>query len=196
MRVTLLGPQRQTETAQAAVDELLPTGAIATINAGWRERESETGEIDRVMGGRMRNLRLWQRWREVQDQDPEYAAAERRQRELLAEQQSLYGLRLQPAIAALSAVERRAEIPAVQQPAVADAVRAVQRLDAWHTEAVANIRAAFYATVRLGERPVVARHRAEVAELVADAAGFVIAGGHVGALLQAMHVFNLGPLLR
>ena len=56
MNVTLLGPQRRTVAARAAVRELMPDGPIATINAGWQERESETAELDDVLGGRMRNL--------------------------------------------------------------------------------------------------------------------------------------------
>ena len=39
MDVTLLGPQRRTAAARAAVRELMPDGPIAAVNAGWQERE-------------------------------------------------------------------------------------------------------------------------------------------------------------
>ena len=68
--------------ARAAVAELIPTGSIATINAGWREREAGDAELGEVLGGRMVNLRLYQRWSELITADAEYAAAERKLTEL------------------------------------------------------------------------------------------------------------------
>jgi len=196
VNVSVLGPQRQTDTARATVAELVPEGLVATISAGWREREGDAAELDDVLGGRMTNLRLWQRWREVIDTDIDYAAAERRLRGRISEQQALYGLRLGYALDAVRAVERRPEATGVRPSALDDAFGAVQRLDSWHLQAVAALRLEFYAETGLGERPAVARHRAEVADLVADAAGWVVTGGHVGALLQVLHVFDIGRLLR
>lgn len=40
----------------------MPDGAIATINAGWQERESDSVELADVLGGRMTNLQLYRRW--------------------------------------------------------------------------------------------------------------------------------------
>lgn len=194
MNITVLGPQRQTGTARAAVADLIPPGPVATINAGWREREDETAELDDVLGGRMRNLQLWRRWRQLQDDDPDYAAAERGLLRALAEQQLLYQLRLRHAVDALVAMDLHSELPAVQGPAQHDALACLRALDRWQLDRVAALRAAFFARVGIGERPSVARHRAEIASLVSDSAGFVVTGGHVGALLQCLHVFDLSSL--
>lgn len=146
----------------------------------------------------MRNLQLWRRWRAVLDDDPGYAVAERGMRERIAAQQEVYGVRLGFALDELRVVERwAAGVPATTSaPAAADALGSVRRLDQWHVERVAELRQDFYAEVGLGDRPQVQHHRAEVADLLADAAGVVLTGGHVGALLQALHVFNVAPLLR
>ena len=198
MAVTLLGPQRQTDTARVAVAELITDGPVATINAGWREREDDTAELGEVLGGRMLNLRLWRRWRAVLDTDPDYAVAERALRERISAQQEVYGIRLGFALDALRVVERwAAGVPAATSgPAAADALTTVRRLDEWHQSRVRELRQDFYAEVGLGERPVVQQHRTEVAEVLADAAGVVLTGGHVGALLQTLHVFDVAPLLR
>lgn len=196
MKVTLLGPQRKTATVRTAVAELMPQGPIATVNAGWEEREADTGELDAALGGRMRNLELYRRWQEMLEQDPDYAAIERVLTERLAEMQSLYSLRLGHAMDSVAALARRGEVPAVQYEAMLDAIRAVQALDNWHLTQVAEARATFYAKVRLGERELVQRHRAEVARAVSDVAGFVFTGGHVGVLLHVLHVFDLGRLLK
>src|SRR3712207_1170416 len=73
MDITLLGPQRRAAGARAAVSELIPDGPVATINAGWREREADTEELDGVLGGRMVNLELYRRWRQLTQDDPSYA---------------------------------------------------------------------------------------------------------------------------
>ena len=74
MDITLLGPQRRVAGARAAVAELIPNGPVATINAGWRERETDTDELDVVLGGRMVNLELYRRWQQLSDDDLEFAA--------------------------------------------------------------------------------------------------------------------------
>jgi hypothetical protein len=196
MNVTLLGPQRVATAARAAVRELMPDGPIATVNAGWQERESDDSELSDVLGGRMHNLALHRRWREVLDRDEEYATAERRLDDLLDELQALYVLRLQHAMAAIDAVGRRRELPAVQEEALADAISSVQALDAWHLKAVRETRGEFRAALRPGERGIIADHRAEVAAILDGCLGVVVAGGHVGVLLRTMRVFALDKIIK
>jgi hypothetical protein len=196
MDVTLLGPQRRVTAARAAVAELMPEGLIATINAGWQERETDSAELSDVLAGRMINLELYRRWQEVVADDEAYAAAERRLTLLLAEIQAVYAIRLNHLMAALESISRRKEIPAVQTAAMVDTFRALQELDRWHLGVVAETRAEFFEAVRLGERDNIALHRAEVAALVDQCSGMVFAGGHVGVLLHVLHVFELRRLIR
>ena len=196
MNVTLLGPQRRVTAARAAVAELMPSGQIATINAGWQERETDSAELSEVLGGRMLNLELYRRWQELTATDAEYAAAERRLTVLLAEIQAVYAIRLNHQMAAVEALGHRNEIPAVRDAAMADALRAVQDLDRWHLDVVAETRAEFFAAVRLGERDTVQSQRADVERLMADCVGMVFAGGHVGVLLHLLHLFNVTSLIR
>ena len=93
MRVTLLGPQRR-PTVDAVAASRYPEGPIATITAGWQERESDDAELGRLLGSRDVNLGLYRRWLEVTERDPLFAAGERRQAELLDELQASYLLRL------------------------------------------------------------------------------------------------------
>ena len=194
--MTLLGPQRRVTGARTAVAELIPEGPVATINAGWRERESDTAELDAVLGGRMLNLELYRRWQELAETDSGYAAAERRLTGHLEDLRGAYQLRLRHGIAAVRAVSQRVSTEPVRAVTVADAVRGVRALDAWHVERSAELRHAFYAEVGLGERASVVEHRQAVLRLVGDSAGLVIAGGHVGVLLHLLHIFGLAGMLR
>ena len=102
MRIILLGPQRR-PTVDAVVRSLDLDGPVATITAGWREREPDDRELGTLLGGRAVNLALYRRWLDVQDRDPEYAAADRELQRTLAERQDVYLLRLDYALRAVYA---------------------------------------------------------------------------------------------
>ena len=106
MRVILLGPQRR-PTVDAVVRSLDLDGPVATITAGWREREPDDRELGTLVGGRAVNLALYRRWLDVRDRDPEYAAADRELQRALAERQDVYLLRLDYALRAVYALQRR-----------------------------------------------------------------------------------------
>ena len=196
MNVTLLGPQRIATAARATVREILPDGPVAAVNAGWQERESDDAELGDVLGGRMRNLELHRRWRDVHERDHEYSVAERRLDDLLDELQALYVVRLQHAMAAIESVRRRRELPSVQEEALTDAIASVQALDAWHLRAVRETRGEFRAAFRPGERGPIAEHRAELKSIMDECGGLVVAGGHVGVLLRTMRVFALDKIIK
>ncbi len=197
MDVTVLGPQRRTTATRTAVAELIPTGTVATINAGWRERESADAELGEVLGGRMVNLRLYQRWQDLMAADPEYAAAERRP---------------DRAVGGAAGGVRAAGVPRGGGPRTRSTVGTRCRpsgprpwptgsglcatLDTWHLAEVAASRQQFYAATPIGERESVRAHRRELAELVDDSSGLVITGGHVGVLLHLLHVFGLVAMIK
>jgi hypothetical protein len=195
VRVTLLGPQRR-PTLDTVAAALYPEGPIATITAGWQEREPDDGELGQLLGARDVNLRLYRRWLDVQDRDPEFALSERRLAAVLDELQDLYLLRLDPALRAVSAVQRRSGSQRLRASVLAEAIGAVQELDAAHLRRVGAVRGEFYQRLRPHDRPVIAGHRAEVAGLLGDAAVAVVAGGHVGVLADALHLFNIAASLR
>ena len=201
MRVILLGPQRR-PTLDAVVRSLHLDGAgpggaglggpVATITAGWQDRESDDGELSALLGGRDVNLGLYRRWLEVAELDPAYAAAERRLADELAELQDIYLLRLDHALRAVYALQRRSG-DQLRAQAVDEAVAAVRELDAAHLRRVNQARGEFFADLRPHDRPVIARQRALVAEILGEAAALVVAGGHVGVLADVLHLFNVAP---
>lgn len=190
MRVILLGPQRR-PTVGGVARSAFPDGPVATITAGWAEREADDGELSALLGGRDVNLRLHRRWLDVQDRDPEFAADERRLRAVLAELQDIYLLRLDFALQAVYALQRRESGDGLAADGVAEAVAAVRELDAAHLRRVNAARGEFFERLRPHDRPVIAEHRAAVAGTIGDAAAVVVAGGHVGVLADVLHLFNV-----
>ena len=195
MRVILLGPQRR-PTVDTAL-RLLGTldGPAATVTAGWQEREADDGELSRALGSRDVNLGLYRRWLDVQERDPQYAAGERRLSAILAELQDLYLLRLDHALQAVYALQRRESRDRLRSQAVSDAVAAVRELDAAHLRRVNEARLDFFDRLPPHDRPAIAEHRAAVAALLAQASGLVLTGGQVGVLADVLHLFNVAAAL-
>ncbi len=198
MRAVLLGPQRR-PTVDAVVRSLSLAGPFATVTAGWQERESDDAELNALLGGRGVGLGLYRRWLDVQERDPEYAAAERAVAGVLAELQDLYLLRLDYALQAVYALQRRAAGGAAGSAAgeaVAEAVAAVRELDAAQLHRVNEVRGEFFGRMRPHDRPAIAGHRAAVAGVLGSAAALIVAGGHVGVLAEVLHLFNVAADLR
>ncbi|HYB16468.1 MAG TPA: hypothetical protein VEF71_13495 [Streptosporangiaceae bacterium] len=199
MNAILLGPQRR-PTVGAVVRSLGLEGPFATVTAGWQEREADDGELGALLGGRDANLGLYRRWLDVQDRDPEYAAAERRLAGTLAELQDIYLLRLDYALRAVYALQRRSPGDGLAAgsagQAAAEAVAAVRELDAAHLHRVNEVRGEFFGRWQPHDRPAIAGHRAAVAAALADSAALIMAGGHVGVLADVLHLFNVAAVLR
>jgi hypothetical protein len=197
VRVILLGPQRR-PTVDAVARSLGlpgPGNQVATITAGWQEREPDDQELSTLLGARAVNLSLYRRWLDVQDRDPQYAAAERELAGTLAELQDFYLLRLDYALQAVYAVQRRSG-PAPGGEALAEAVAAVRELDAAHLRRVDNVRGEFFQRLPPHDRPVIAGHRAAVQGILGEAGALVITGGHVGVLAAVLHLFNVAAAIR
>ena len=187
MKITVLGPQRRPTLATVSGD-LDPARPVATVTAGWQDREPDDGELDGLLGGRSANLRLHARWHDVLVADPDYAAAERDYLAVRREQRELYLIALDGVLRGLHESER-VGVDAVHRAARADAEAVVRLVDEQHLTRVREARTAFEATVQVGGRDAVARHRAEVGEVLAAASALVVAGGHVGVLLHLLRLF-------
>jgi hypothetical protein len=194
VRILLLGPQRR-PTLEGVARSLGLSGPVATVTAGWREREPDDAELSRVLDGRDVNLRLYRRWLDVRDRVPEYAAGAGRLDGVLAELQELYLTRLDYALRTVYALQHREPDDGLRSEALSEAVAVVRELDATHLRRVNEARLEFFDRLRPHDRPVIAEHRAAVSEVLADAAALVIAGGHVGALAEVLHLFNVAAAL-
>jgi len=154
VRAFVLGPQRR-PTLGPVVGALDLAAPVATVTAGWEEREPDDAELDALLGGRSRNLRLHARWQDVLARDPAYADAERQYRAALREHRALYQLRLDAALRGLREVTRYDGEDAVRSAARTDAEAVVRLVDEQHLARVREARAYFEDTWRPGERDAV-----------------------------------------
>ena len=187
----LLGPQRFNPTLGAAVRSLGLEGTIATVTAGWQEREAEDDELRDHLSGRTINLLLHARGEEVFERDPVLASAHKERQARLRQLQVLYRMRLTHAVDSARELMQREGEPELLGPAVSDAIETIRRLDAHHLERIRAVDAEFDATWRPLDRPAIARERSQIASILERAQAIALAGGHVAVLLNRLRLFGL-----
>ena len=166
---------------------------MATVTAGWQDREPADHELDEVMDGRSRNLGLYGRLSDVLTHDEHFAAQALAHRDAMDELAGIYSLRLQRALDTVYAVGRRPAREDVADAAFADAVREVRDIDAWYLGVVDSLYGELEESAPPERSELVARHRHEVGELLSDASVLAVAGGHVGILVRCLRLFAVVP---
>ena len=162
VQVTLLGPQRR-PTVNQVVGALDLDGPLATVTAGWLERESDDAELSGLLDRPNANLGLYGRWRDVQERDRDYALAEREHGAVLHELRLAHLVQLESALEVLYAIHRRSvQRPRVHAAALADAEAVVRLIDEAHLGRVREAHADFAAARGPQARPWDAEHRAQV----------------------------------
>lgn len=193
MRTVLLGPQRFHTTAGGVIRTVAPEGAVATVTAGWQDRENDIGELDATLEGRGRHLRLYGRLIDVLDSDRQFAEAALAHRDAMDELAETYSLRLQRALDSVYTVQRRPVQTQVAASAEADGIRVVQSIDQWYLDAVDQLHGELQAAAPPEESEPIQRHRAEVAQIVGQVSAIAIAGGHVAQLVRCLKLFEVNP---
>lgn len=190
-RLTLLGPQRR-PTVGAVLPDLPGEVPLATVTAGWQEREPDDRELDQLLEGRSANLSLFGRWLDVTERDPEFAAAAANHRALLSDLRQLHLVRLEAAIAVLQNIRGRSgDSPAAIEAAIADAEDAIRLIDDRQAQRIHDADIEFEAAFAPLEREVLREHIEGVHRVLEQACALFIAGGHVGVLLRLLKMFKV-----
>ena len=193
MTTVLLGPQRCRQTAGPIADSLAPDGPVATVTAGWRDRESDDAELDAVLGGRTRNLELFTRLGHVIRHDRTFAAAATSYYRSVDEANSLYNSRLQHATDALYATMRRSVRADLKDSALRAGLQAVRDIDSWYLWLIDELMEELRTEGDVDGSEIIGKHRGEVAEILGGSVLLAIAGGHVSFLGRCLRLFDVAP---
>jgi len=193
--VVLLGAQRFNPSLGAAVAELGIKGRIATITAGWQEREADDDDLDEHLGGRAVNLMLHERGEDVFRRDPELLAAHRERQETLRHRQEFYRIRLDHELEAQHVIRQVSAPDAILADEASASIDAIRDLDNWHLDKCAAVRSAFEETMAPASRPAVAEHIKQLRGIVSECDAIAIGGGHVATLLNRLVLFRIADLV-
>jgi len=195
--IVLLGPQRLEPMLSQTLDALGQPGAlVATITAGWEEREAEDEELAGHLGGRTVPLQIFRRYETVLAEDAGLRAAVQSYDRDLDRIRGNYRLRLGYALDAARALLGMPDDSPHLAFDRAAAIEDVRRLDSELLTRVAAQRAEFTSRWHVDSHPSVRHQRDEVRRLLENCPVVAIAGGHVGMLLRAVRLFDLASLLR
>ena len=190
-RVVVLGPQRHVVTVTEELKLLGLSGRIATITAGWQEREAEDDELSAALGNRSVNLRLHARTDDVFAQDRQLFSAHRRRQDNLRQLQDIYRMRLDHLMASATMLMSRAGPAELIEPEREDTIEQLRALDAHHLRRIRDVHEAFEQEELPGERRALAQHRAEVHGILEECDAVAIAGGHVSTLIGRMRLLDV-----
>jgi hypothetical protein len=141
--VVLLGAQRFDPTLRDAVDELGIKGKIATITAGWQEREDDDDDLTEHLDGRDVNLLLHARAEKVFREDEAFLEAHRERQALLRLRQDFYRVRLEHALDAAHVVQNRSAPEEILEDEARTSIEAIRNVDALHLDRCARDRQEF-----------------------------------------------------
>jgi hypothetical protein len=189
----LLGPQHAQPSIAGVLRGLQLSGPVALITAGLQERESEASAIPEL-GVPAINLTLHARGDEAFSKDPELAAAYKARQTRLRLMQDFYRTRLDHASAAARSISVRHVDEALLAEESEVSMSVIRRLDADHLERCHKVNAEFAARWQPHTRPHVARHRGELAAILARTSAVIIAGGHIAVLLNRLRMFDVAGL--
>lgn len=189
--VVLLGPQGTAPTIGAALADAGVRGKVALVRAGYQEREAEDEAMIATLGLPAVNLALHRRSVEVFRGDGPFTEAYQARQHRLRHIQSFYRVRLDKIEDAARNVSVRYVEPELLLEEEKVSVDQFRHLDADHVERCDAVRTAFDKQWNPGSRPLIAKHRAEIKELLAGCDVLVIAGGHVASLVNRLALFDV-----
>ena len=195
--MTLLGPQRLTPTlpdvVRAAGIDLHSSSCapMATITAGWQEREDDDRDLVDALLGNTVNLRLYARAADIFDRDTELAAAHGERGRRLRDLQSLYELRLGHAMDAVYELARRRATGRSSTTRSAPPSTPCVPSTNGCSIAAARCVGEFVERWRPAERDVVAAPPRRGGAILGESCGLAIAGGQVPTLLNRIHLLGV-----
>jgi hypothetical protein len=164
---------------------------MATITAGWQEREDDDRDLVDALLGKTVNLRLYARANDIFERDTELAAAHGERGRRLRDLQNLYELRLAHAMDAVYELVRHPSGGQAVDDEVGSALDAVRVLDQHLLDRSGEVVDEFVEHWRPAERDVVAAHRADVATILGESCALAVAGGQVPTLLNRIHLLGV-----
>jgi hypothetical protein len=194
--IVLLGAQRFEPTLGAAAAAIGIAGKIATVTAGWQERELEDQELHEHLHQNTVNLRLYERADRVFKADKELQQAHRARQERMRLKQDFYRIRLEHELDAAHVIEQRKAPPDILEEERVASIAAIRELDDYHLGICGRERQEWHETWKPLERPAVKAEREQIEAALEGTAAVAIAGGHVATLLNRLELFGMGELLR
>lgn len=192
----LLGPQRLAPTVGEELDNLGVGGPVATITAGWQEREAEDQELEQALKVKTYNLHLYARCEEIFRDDRTLFREHRQKQDRLRHLQDLYRIRLEYTLGAARKLQEVRLPTDLVKLHFDSAVAAIRALDEEHLQLTSAVQREFEDRIQPWTRPHLAKQIREVLDILSGCTAVAIAGGNVVTLLNRLRLFHIADQLR
>ena len=189
--IALLGPQGTTPDVGTVISDLGIQGPVAIVRAGYQERESDEDAQTTALGVPAVNLTLHARGNDVFKTATEFASAYQARQQRLRHMQGFYRTRLDATEEAAKKISVRYVEPELLEQEEKVSVDQFRHMDNDHVERCVAVKAAFDKQWPAESVASLAKHRAEVRDLMATTNALVIMGGHVASLLNRLQLFDV-----
>lgn len=190
-QLTLLGPQSDYGSLKVALARKQIDGPVALITAGWETDEHEDQELKQAIGLPTTNLRLFARTEQLFKDDPELIQTLRNRQDELRHLRNAYNDRLDYLLEAARQIIRKQEDLIDLDSERESAIEMVRQLDRQYFVRTSQIIDHYEEILQTGTRPLVATHRAEIAEILGNCQAILISGGHVAIILNRLKIFGV-----
>jgi hypothetical protein len=187
----LLGEQREKPRLQQALERWKISGPVGLIAAGWEEDEFEDEWIRSALQNQVVNSQLYELADRMFAEDPEVLVLLRSRQDRLRELREINQVQVDRMCRVIRELMRRTtQSPAVQE-ALELTARQIREADEQHLQRVNSVLQEFDQRIAPLNRPAVLTYRERVLERLQGCEALLLAGGHVGVLLNRLELSRL-----
>ncbi len=191
----LLGEQREAPRLQQALERWNISGPVGLISAGWEEDEFDDEWVRSAVKNEIVNSQLYELADLMFADDPEVLALLRGRQDRLREFREINQVQVDRQCRVIRELMRRPTQSIAVQEAVELTARQIREADEQHLQRVDSVLHEFEQRIAPLNRPAVLTYRERVLERLGGCQALMIAGGHVGVLLNRLELSGLVSLL-
>ena len=189
--LVLLGQQRESPRLQKFIERCGVTGPVALISAGWEEDEEDDQWVRDAVDVPVVNSRLYTLADELFRQDPEVLAMLRERQDRLRALRDVNELQLEHSGAVARELWRRLDCNAAAVGAWHQTLGQIQDIDTRYLKAVSAVIKEYDRRIAPQQRRSVLEYRRAVLDRLRGCQALLLAGGHVGVLLNRLNLCRL-----
>ena len=191
-RIHILGPQSPNPNLAKIISDVVETGPLAVINAGWRHDEDDLNALARDLKRQLLHLPLYRWFDELGQREPELSGLHRERQKAIKAYKKVYRIQLRAAFDIWNRIRRLSSAhPGQYTQDEEDACASVRVADRRALERIAQIRDQFPEIKRPWEHPSTKPHQDAIDRKLNEAEALLITGGHVAILRNRLHFFGL-----
>ena len=187
----LLGPQPEYASLKLALGRLKLGGPVALNTSGWETEENEDSRFKEAVSGESINLQLFTRTEKLFAGDAELIQTLQARQDELRHLRRAYNDRLDHQLKAARQIIRRKENLINLDAERESAIEMIRQLDRQYLIRTSQIIDRYEEQMQIANRPLVQKHREEIAQILDQVSAIVISGGHVAIILNRLKLFGI-----